>query len=359
MSVRAIASILSLLTLAGCSGSAKSSGGDPQAVRPAQNSQVVARVGDHAFTLDEVDKEALKIEAGSFGSLKLAQAMYEARRQVLDSMIGAYLVQSEARARSLDEGELLRREVTDTIKPVTDADATAWYSANRDRVGGATLEQVRSQIKAFLMQQQSEDARQALIGRLKQKTAVQILLEPPRTDVTVAADDPARGPSGAPVEIVEFSDFQCPFCARATPTIDRIMADYGDRVRLVYRDYPLPNHSNARAAAEAAQCANDQGKFWPYHDVLFANQSRLAVDQLKQYSTDLALNTPQFVACLDGGKYRDEVEQDLKEGGTFGVSATPTFFINGRMLAGALPYEAFRRIIDEELAAKGSATPAR
>jgi protein-disulfide isomerase len=151
------------------------------------------------------------------------------------------------------------------------------------------------------------------------------------------------------VQIIEFSDFECPFCLRANPTITQLLKTYGDRVRLVYRHYPLPNHPNARPAAEASACANEQGLFWEYHDRLFANQSRLSPADLKQHAAELGLDSAKFNACVDSRRFQKDVEEDMAAGARLGVSGTPHFFINGRVLNGAQPIENFRAVIDDEL----------
>jgi len=167
-----------------------------------------------------------------------------------------------------------------------------------------------------------------------------------------ADDDPALGPEDAPVLIVEFSDYQCPFCARvASETLPQILEAYEGKIRLVFRDFPLTSmHSNAQKAAEAAECADDQGQFWAYHDILFQNQQALDIDSLKEYAQELGLDTDAFNECLDSGQYTPEVENDLAQGQSYGVTATPTFFINGRLLRGAQPFSAFEAMIEEELA---------
>src|SRR5262249_17398539 len=136
---------------------------------------------------------------------------------------------------------------------------------------------------------------------------------------------------------------------RAHPTVQQVLTTYGDRVRFVYRHYPLPNHPRARPAAEAAQCANEQGKFWPYYDRLFSNQSKLGDADLRQAAADLGLDAARFNDCVDSHKYKDVIDSDIKAGEQAGVSGTPAFFINGRPLSGAQPFDAFKRIIDEEL----------
>lgn len=170
-----------------------------------------------------------------------------------------------------------------------------------------------------------------------------------RLDVSVD-DDPSIGPEDAPVTIVEFSDYQCPFCARAEPTIEQVLKEYEGKVRLVYRDFPLSFHQNAQKAAEATECADEQGKFWEYHDKLFENQDALDVNNLKQYAKDLGLDSSKFDNCLDSGKYTEEVQKDLADGQSLGVSGTPAFFINGRLVSGAQPFSAFKQVIDGELA---------
>ena len=167
-----------------------------------------------------------------------------------------------------------------------------------------------------------------------------------------ADDDPAIGPPDAPVLIVEFSDYQCSFCARfALETLPQILETYEGKIKVVFRDFPLSSiHSNAQKAAEAAECADEQGKYWEYHDLLFQNQQALGVDSLKGYAQQLGLETDAFNECLDSGQYTSEVENDLAQGQSYGVTGTPTFFINGRLVRGAKPFSAFEAMIEEELA---------
>jgi protein-disulfide isomerase len=170
-------------------------------------------------------------------------------------------------------------------------------------------------------------------------------------------DDPSAGNVNAKVIVVEFSDFQCPFCAKALPTVSQIKETYGDKILFVYRDFPLHDiHPEAGKAAEAAQCAFEQGLFWEYHDNIFEKQGEwvgVGVPKFKEYAGALGLNVESFNECLDSGKYADEVEADLLEGQHFGVTGTPSFFINGRKITGAQPFSVFQDIIDEELVKTG------
>jgi protein-disulfide isomerase len=257
----------------------------------------------------------------------------------------------EAGARGIDRSALVEQEITSKVPQVADPEVAAWYQANQGRVQGASLDQVRQPIRAFLLQERMQAVRQQYLDTLKSKTPVRVMLEPPRQNVA-AAKGAAKGPATAPIQIIEFSDFQCPYCQRAYPAIEQVLKTYGDRIHFVYRHYPLPNHPNAQPAAEASECAAEQGKFWAYHDKLFANPSRLSLADLKQHAADLGLDGPTFDACVDTRKYKAQVEADAKAGQEAGVNGTPAFFINGRILSGAQPFEAFKRIIDDELAGK-------
>jgi len=181
-------------------------------------------------------------------------------------------------------------------------------------------------------------------------------VQPTAGPVVVSADDdPGQGPEDAAVTIVEFSDFQCPYCATfQQETLPQILSEYGDQVRFVYRDFPLTSlHANALKAAEASECADDQGKYWEYHDLLFQNQSALDDESLTGYAASLEMDTATFDECLASGKYTQEVAKDLQDGTEAGVQGTPSFFINGMPLRGAQPYQAFQAAIEAALAEAG------
>jgi protein-disulfide isomerase len=335
----------SLLFLVACSSSAQ------QPNRVQGPADVVATVGNVPITLAEVDQKAMQQPAADFGQMKLVLALYEARRAAVDEIVGEKLIADEAKTRGTTTAALIDAEITSKIATVSDADVVAWFNANPSRVQGAKLDQVRQPIRSLLTQQRTAVAYQSYVEKLRAKGSVRISLEPPRQKVA-AADGQTRGPAGAPIELIEFSDFQCPYCLRANPTVTQVLSTYGDRIRFVYRNYPLPSHPNARPAAEAAQCAAEQGQFWLYHDRLFADQSKLADEDLKQSAVAIGLDAARFNACFDSHKYRGRVEADIQAGNESGVNGTPAFFINGRLLSGAQPFDEFKRVIDEELAAK-------
>jgi protein-disulfide isomerase len=344
--------VMKTLTLAALVGvlTACSQTSAQQTRRPAPT-EAVATVGTSSITLAEVDDKALEQPASNFGSAKLSQALYEARRAALEEIVANKLMDAAAKAQGIDRSALIEKEITAKVPPVSETDIANWFQANQSRLQGAPLEQVKQPIRAYLIQERMQGIRAVYVDSLKAKTSVTVMLEPPRQTVS-SANSPSKGSASAPIELIEFSDFQCPFCLRADPTVQQVLSTYGDKIRFVYRHYPLPNHPFARPAAEAAACAGEQGKFWPYHDRLFASPTKLSSADLKQHAADLGLNTAQFNSCVDTRKLKGLVDTDLKDGEAAGVNGTPAFYINGRMLSGAQPYEAFKKIIDEELARK-------
>jgi protein-disulfide isomerase len=333
------------LLLTGCAQSSAQ-----QARMPAPN-EVVAIAGSTSITLAQVDEKALQQSTGNFGSVKLAQALFEARRIAIEELIEEALLEQDAKARKLEPAKVIEQEITAKVAQPTDAEAALWFEQNQSRLQGATLDQARQAIKSYLVEQRTLTARQQYMDGLRAKVATRIMLDPPR-QIIAKADRPAKGPEKAPIEMIEFSDFQCPYCESAFPTVNRVLDTYGDRIHFIYRHYPLAIHPRARPAAEASQCAAEQGKFWQFHDRLFGDQSKLGDEDFKVAAAQLGLDTAQFNACVDSHKYKAEIDVDIHAGDEAGVSGTPAFYINGRMLSGAQPFEAFKRIIDEELAAK-------
>lgn len=341
-SLRLLVAALGLAGAAACSTAAQ------PAARAKAPADVVVTVGGASFTLADIDKVAMREPASAFGSAKLEQAIYFARRAAIDELVGNRLMDDEAKTRGIDRAALIQQEITAKTKEPTDEDVTAWYQANPARVQGAPLDEVRAPIRSLLMQERTNATRSAFVDALKARTPVVVSLDPPRTEVS-AAGRPSRGPSSAKVEIIEFSDFQCPFCQRAFPTVQQVLKAYGDRISLTYRHYPLPNHPNARPAAEAAACAADQGKFWEYHDRLFSNPTKLADADLRQHAVELGLDSTTFNTCVESRRHKEAVDADIAAGDAAGVTGTPAFFINGRAIEGAQPFDTFKRVIEEEL----------
>ncbi len=315
----------------------------PWSLRAEESQSVLATVDGRNFTEADI---AVQIEPQM---VRINSQIYTAKKQALDTMIGEYLIEQEAKKRGIPREQLLKEEVEAKVSPVTDAEVEQIYNSNKARIGNKSLEEVKPQIVQQLQSGKLQQQRQALIRDLRKAAGVKILLKPPV--VAIALDGaPVRGPANAPVTIVEFSDFECPYCVRVQPTLVQIKETYKDQVKFVFKDYPLHNiHPKAQKAAEAARCAGEQGKYWEYHDVLFANSKALTPADLKKYAANLQLDTTQFGTCLDSGKHAAAVNQDLAEGTRVGVTGTPAFFVNGRFLSGAQPFAAFQEAIEEAL----------
>jgi len=342
--------VLGALALTACTESSSAAG---QAMPSPASSpdQVVAEVAGRQVTLKEVDAKWEAFDAAE--RARVTQLMYQNRRNMLDQVVGDILIENAAKAAGQTVEAYVTSDAGKRAVPVTEAEIVQFFEANRDRAQGRTLEELRGQIKDFLDSQRTLQARAQLVTELKAKSAgVKVMLDPPRYTVATAAIDPVRGPASAPITIVEFSDYQCPFCARVNPTLEQVRKTYGDQVKIVFKDFPLPNHPQAPKASEAGHCANEQGKYWELHDLMFANQRALNVPDLKQYASGLGLDMGKFNQCLDSGKHASLVASGLAQGERMGVNSTPTLYINGRVLIGAQPFEAFKQIIDEELARK-------
>jgi protein-disulfide isomerase len=303
---------------------------------------VAATIGDQKITFQEVDAKAAS------ALVQVRQQEYEARRGALDTILSEAVLDREAKAQGVSREDLLKKEVTDKVTDPPPADIDAYYEKNKARYGAQTKEQAAPGIALMLRQQRIQEDQRAYIRGLRQKYGVKVLLDAPRVQVAVD-DDAAKGPATAPVTIVEFSDYQCPYCARAETVVEEVVKKYGDKVRLVYRDYPLQFHNNARTASMGAECAADQGKFWEMHKALFANQQKLAAADLIETAGSIGLDKDAFKTCLDSSKHQGEVQKDFEDGMKYGVTGTPTFFINGIPMVGARSVESFAEIIDSEL----------
>jgi protein-disulfide isomerase len=280
--------------------------------------------------------------------------VYALRKKQLDTRINDILLTQAAQKRQVGPEVLLQTEIAAKIKPVSEADARQFYDQNKGSIKG-DFEQTKAQIVEYLQQKQQEELEGALVKQLRSGATVQTFLREPVAPVyQISTDDqPSRGALNAPVTLVEFTDFQCPSCAAMQPVLERITAEYGEqRVRLVVRDFPLQQHANAFKAAEAAEAARAQGKYWEYAKLLFANQQALDVSKLKEYATQIGLDRAKFDAMIDSGQLSPKVQSDLNEGNRLGINATPSFFVNGRPLE-ERSYEALKAMIDAALKEKG------
>jgi len=282
---------------------------------------------------------------------KVEEQAYQLRKEQLDDIIAGKLLASEAKRRGVTVEALVAQEVTAKVKPVSDADVAAFVTANRHRIQGdpATL---TPQIKGYLASQRESARRSEFVEVLRKSAQVDVRLAPPPVfRAKVAADGyPARGPATAPITIVEFSDFHCPYCRAVQPTLRELLSRYPGKVRLVYRHFPLDSlHPEARRVSEASICAAEQDRFWQFHDRVYASNPDGSAESLQRLAGEAGLDGAKFANCVASGRASDTVDKDVEEGSRHGVTGTPGFFVNGRTLSGNQPLDAFVRIIDEEL----------
>jgi protein-disulfide isomerase len=316
----------------------------------ATENEIAARFGDNVITVAEVEEQAGGQLVG------LYQQIYQVKDQQLRQMIYNTLVEEAAAAEGIDRSAYLEREIIGKVGEPAEAQIEQVLNQYRSQLP-PDEEQARQQVVAYLTQQARVQQETLLKDRLFKAAGVQIMLDPPRVAPVVGADSPKRGSEDAPVVLVEYTDYQCPYCVRAQPTIAAVRERYGDSVLHVFKNLPLPMHAQAKLAAEAALCAGDQGKFWEMHDWIFANNQNLSNDTLTAQAEALSLDVPIFMACLNDGTHRQQVDKDTAEANSFGIRGTPGFVINGRVLSGAQPLDQFIAVIDDELRRKALPIP--
>jgi predicted DsbA family dithiol-disulfide isomerase len=339
--------------LMACSGSESASGDTRATSAPAaiEEEEVLATIGDESITMADVREETgqqlSKIEH------QYLRQRHQLVEETLQQMLRDRLFKDEADKRGLTVFDFLRAEVDAKIT-VTEQDVADWYNENRSELGGRSLADVSTQIEEHLREQQKEELTDDLAKRLWSERNVVYHFEPYRVELDNQGS-PAIGPADAPVTLVEFSDFECPFCARFFPTLKQLEENYGENLRIVYRQFPLPQiHPKAFKAAEASLCAEDQGQFWAMHDLMFEEQDQLSVKDLKEKARRLGLDGEEFDACLDSGRHVERIEADVEAGTSVGVTGTPALFVNGIFVpGGSVPYETVARYIDEELGRAG------
>jgi protein-disulfide isomerase len=320
---------------------------------PADRARVFATVNNQPLTSADVEDSLRPL------IFSVQQQVYNLRQRELDLRINDTLLEQEAQKRKMTTNALLDAEVGSKIKQVTETEARAFYEQNKERLGG-DFAQLKEQIIRYLQEREVRNAQTAFAAQLRRAASVQTFLTAPEPPVyTISTDDqPSMGSATAPVTIIAFTDYQCPSCAATQPVIERIVREYDGRVRLVVRDFPLERHANAYKAAEAAEAAREQGKYWEYAALLMRNQSSLGAPALKEYATQTALDRQKFDAALDSGKFSEKVQRDIRDGLRFGVDGTPAIFINGRRVSDTT-YESLKAVVETALkdAEKGGRAP--
>jgi protein-disulfide isomerase len=315
-----------------------------QAAPAATGVGVVAEVDGAPIMASELEQRAASRLA------RLRQEEFDIRSQALDELIGERLLAAEAERRKTSLEDLLKREVETKAQRLSPAELEQVYEQNKARFGDLPKPEALARISEVLGERGVAERRAAFTKELRAKARVAVRLEPPRAGVQVPAGAPYSGPQGAPVTIVEFTDYQCPYCHRAQATIDELVRRYPEKVRLVHLDFPLEGHPGAVPAARAARCAGEQNRFWDYHRDLMTRPGILDKADLEGRAARLGLKADAFASCVASPRHDEAIRADFAQGESLGVTGTPAYFVNGRMLSGARPVEDFAAVIDAELA---------
>jgi protein-disulfide isomerase len=303
---------------------------------------VVATVGRDKLTASELET----LISGRLGKLRTEE--YRIRRGGAEEWIANRLLARAAKVRNVSVDDLLRSEVDQRVTELTVAEARAILEHTRGRgMPTSDPDTMVASIQRDMRARRSAVRKQQFLWELRQGEKIKMFLVQPRVTVS-AADRPSKGPATAPVTIVLFSDYECPYCSQFNQILDSVLQKFGADIRLVHRHFPLDIHKNATKAAEAADCAGEQGRFWEMHDALYRS-GRLTVADLKQHAAGLKLDEGRFGECLDSGRLAHLWKSDKTAGESYGVSGTPTIFVNGRMLPGVPTPEALMTVVDEEL----------
>lgn len=308
---------------------------------------LAAQADDQAIAM--IDGESvLESEIQVQGELRrLEQEAFEAKLKAFDNFVANKLIEEAASREGLSGEEFFSREVVEKAEAPTDEQVEAFYEERKDQIG-EPIENVRGKIVDFLQNQRREELRAELVEGLRAKRDIRVLLDPPRLPVRIDGA-PSEGPVNAPVTVVEFSDFECPFCKRIQPVLAELRSRYGDRVRWVAKDLPLSAiHPQAQRAAEAARCAGDQDRSSEFRQRLFGAE-RLEEDSYTNFASELEMDVEAFDACLAEGRHRDSVLADASEAFQLGVQSTPTLLINGARLTERPDVEGLTRAINREL----------
>lgn len=326
--------------LAGCSRTAKPSGDAAGDAAP------VAEVNGKPITRAEMEKQA-------GGALeRLRDEEYQVRRRAIDAIVVDRILDDEAKSRGITREQLLRQEVDVKVAPPTQAEVEAIYQENKHRIGTRTKEEVLPLIVGELLENRRAERAQAFMDDLRGRAKVTVRLEQPRITVSIPAGTPVLGPDKAPVTIVEFSDYLCPYCQRAETAVGQVLEKYKGKVRFVHQDFLL-GRPRSMAVARSAHCAGEQGKFWEYRQDLMSQPGDWSDQDLTKRTGPLGLDPASFKTCLTSDRHDKAITASSESGQKLGVTATPTFFINGRRMQGVKTVDEFQEMVEAELKSGG------
>jgi protein-disulfide isomerase len=304
-----------------------------------KDGNVIAEVNGQKLVMSDLEQA----EGGKL--LQARSSYYDAQRKALDDLIDQSLLEQQAKKDNITVDKLIEREVTSKLPAdPTDEQLRVYYEGiDTDQ----PFDAVKDKIMQHIRDVRSTKAKAAYLVKLRNQSNIMIALQPPAANVNLA-NSILKGSANAQVVLVEFADYQCPYCQKVHPDIDKLKAEFGDKLSIAFKDFPLPMHPFAQKAAEAARCAGVQGKFWEYHDALFT-EKKLEVPQLKEQARTLKLDGAAFDKCLDSGEQAAVVAKDYAEGKKLGITGTPSFFVNGHYFSGAVNYTMLRDMVHQQL----------
>lgn len=351
-----LAAALVLLAASACSPPAeRSAPGAPAPEAAGGEDELAGRFAGRDVTVGDVDEWIReKLFENATGNRNPSR-LYEVRKRALEQMAVEQAMETAVAQTGKDRDTLLREEL-DKRAAVSDEEVKAFYEQNKDRYAGRDFAQLQPSIRRQLEQQARQKAVEEYLTSLRASTGFESVLEAPRFEI--GGEGPARGPADAPITVVEFSDYQCPFCKSAEAVVSQVLERYPTQVRVEFRQFPLDNlHPQARLAAEAALCAADQGQYWTYHEALFRNSPKLEKAQLESYASQIGLDRAAFDACLAEKRHAAHVDADVAAGKAAGVAGTPAFYVNGLPVSGGRSLAQFAAVIDGELERLGLPVP--
>ncbi|MBL7714674.1 MAG: DsbA family protein [Bdellovibrionales bacterium] len=312
----------------------------------------IAKIGNEEIT------EEMLIGDERLEFVDLNKKIYDFKMERLNKLLEEKLIGAEAKKANMSLPEYIEKKVVGGSIKVSNSEIEKFIDDRRlpraqiDK-DEETKKKVRGQISAFIENEKKQTKVANYVAKLTAGHPVEVYFTKPRFQFNVdISKSPILGSKDAPVTIIEYSDFQCPYCSKAAMTVNQIKKKFGGKVKVVFKHFPLPIHREARPASEASMCVHDQNpdKFWKYHDLLFANQDKFDEASLEKFAKDAGVNVDKFKDCFKSGKFRETVQKDYMDGDKLGVKSTPTFFVNGQLVSGAQPIEVFSDVIEEEIA---------
>jgi protein-disulfide isomerase len=310
--------------------------------------EVLATIDGKKITLGDLQTKYPDLEKQLF---KLEENAFRYKEMYLGDMLENTLIELEAKKRDIPVEELVNQEIRSKISPVSDKEVEAF---GKDKnIPKDQMSKLKDRVKQYLSAQREAELRKNFANELKKQYNVKMKIKKPgqtkKVKVEVSKSDPWKGNDKAKVTVVEFTEFQCPFCKRASNNLSNLAKDFGDKVKVVFKHFPLSFHDRAHISAQASMCMHDQDKFWEYHDVLFDNNNALQDADLKKYAKQLGADMKQFEECITSGKHKAKVDKDFADAQKYGVSGAPTYFINGTAIVGAVPYAEIKQAVEEAL----------